>query len=611
MSPHFMFTLWSHCYHNLLVSQPLHSAVEGGGGGGQVGSFFSQLRKFYTRMKVVEDERLPADQSLQYVNLALAPFKLGYRHAQEKFVEAVKEGVDNVYTDKSGTIKCEEIPKLVKEHKLVVVSGAPGVGKSTIARKVCQDVCRSPDCCGYILVLLVQLRDLLLFKKDFQLADILQLFQGMMGDGISAVELAKAITSNKGKDVLFILDGFDELPPHLRQSDFLLNLMSHNRESPLRECNVVLTSRSIVTSEIYHQMRESRAQVSLTNIEVLGFTQDQIREYSGQYFAGQRQPDLLDLFLRKIGAFPQIRGLCSIPVVLSIICQVFSFKRNLPPTLTQIYNEYLCIKVLKYSTDLTTLDSILDLPEDHDIYKLGKIAFDCIRSQKMVFESSDLQGLAESFSDRARGCGVLTAKPVQADPNSKKAVIEIFFFIHLTIQEFVAAVFVSFLPAEKQREIWSKYLGELHMAQVWRFYCGVTQLRLFELFRAKITSYPKDFQMQCLFESQDVSLVQKVMPCIVGEVVKVEPKTAYDSTAYGYCLSKHLSLQKLTVETGTHSAEIHRLLEPVFARPLQTLCLKGISGKYMPLSYSSIFIASDSICFWGTCVHTSDVHSGL
>ena len=60
------------------------------------------------------------------MNLALAPFKLDHRHAHEMFVNAVNEGVDNVYT---GKIEFEEIPKLVKEHKLVVVSGAPGVGK--------------------------------------------------------------------------------------------------------------------------------------------------------------------------------------------------------------------------------------------------------------------------------------------------------------------------------------------------------------------------------------------------------------------------------------------------------------------------------------------------
>ena len=101
-------------------------------GDGQVESFFSRLRNFYKNIKVVENEWLPADQSLQYVNLALAHFKLGHCHAYEMYVSAVKEGIDNVYTDRSGKIECEEIPKPVTEHKLVVVNGAPGVGKSTI-----------------------------------------------------------------------------------------------------------------------------------------------------------------------------------------------------------------------------------------------------------------------------------------------------------------------------------------------------------------------------------------------------------------------------------------------------------------------------------------------
>ena len=586
MSPRFLlFTLWSHCYHNLLSGylslSTLHSAVsvewEGKVGGGQVESFFSQLRKFYTSMKIVEDERLPADRSIQYVNLALADFKLGFQHAHKMFVDAMREGVDNVYTCQTRKIDCKAIPKLVKEHKLVVISGAPGVGKSTLARKVCQDVCNSPGCSGYITVLLVELRDLLLFKKDFILVDILRLFQGTMGDTILALELSEAIYGNQGRDVLFILDGFDELPPHLRQSDFLMNLLSHSRDSPLRDCDVVLTSRSIVTSEIYHQMQQSRAQVTLANIEVLGFTQDQIKEYAGQYFADQGQPGLLDSFVSKIDAIPQIRGLCSIPVVLSIICEVFVFAGDLPPTLTQIYDVYLCVKIRKYSKKLKTLNSILDLPRGHDMYKLGEIAYNCIQSQKVVFDSADLQGLGEHFSNRERGCGVLTARPVRADPRSEKAVIKSFFFIHLTVQEFIAAVYVALLPAEMQREIWAKYLGKPHMAQVWRFYCGITKLEHYQLFQNKITAYPKDFQMQCLFECQNASLVRQLMPRIVGEKVTVEPKTAYDSTAYGYCLSKHLALQKLTIDTHIYagSAEIHRLLEPVYASgTLQTLYLR-------------------------------------
>ena len=514
-------------------------------------------------MQTVQDEWFP-NQAMSYVNLALAPFRLGYQPAQERFVEAVKEGADNVYTYQSGKVECKAIPGLVKKHKLVILSGAPGVGKSTLARKVCQDVCRSPSCLGYSLVLLVELRKLLHFKKDFKLVDVLKLFQGMMGETTSPEELSKAIHRNLGRGVLIILDGFDELPLHLRQSDFLANLLSRNLEcsAPLPYCHVIMTSRSIVTSEIYHKVRGS-----ITNVEVLGFTWPQIKEYAGHILVDQGRPDLLDSFVRKIDSVPQIRGLCSIPVVLSIICQVFLFREDLPPTLTQIYNEYLCVKVLKYREDLTMLSSILDLPKDHDMYKLGKIACNCILSQKIVFDSADLQGLGERFSDRERGCGVLTARPVRADPKLQKAAIESFFFIHLTVQEFIAAVYVALLPAKMQRKIWANYLGKLHMAQVWRFYCGLTKLEYFRMLEDKITAYPKDFQMQCLFECQNASLVRQLMPRIVGEEVILEPETAYDSTAYGYCLSKHPALQELTIMTqrGKGSAEIHRLLEPVYA----------------------------------------------
>ena len=113
ISPHVYFVVTLLSYKLLsrtCHSLSLHFAVEGrGGGGGQVESFFGQLRNYYKNIKVVEDEWLPADQSLQYVNLALAPFKLGLRRAHEVFVDAVKEGVDNVYTDRSDKIECEKI----------------------------------------------------------------------------------------------------------------------------------------------------------------------------------------------------------------------------------------------------------------------------------------------------------------------------------------------------------------------------------------------------------------------------------------------------------------------------------------------------------------------
>ena len=564
---------------------------------------FTLLRGFYTCMKIVEDEQFP-DQSMAYINLALAPFSLDFPRAQEMFVKAVKEGVDNVYTYRDCKLKCENIPKYVSEHKVVVISGAPGVGKSTLARKVCADICQSPNFHGFSLVILIELRKLLHCKGDIKLTDVLQLVKGQIR---SPSELAEAIENNLGRGVLFILDGFDELPPHLRQSDFLLSLLSYNLQydAPLPFCKVVLTSRSIATSEIYHRMQEASTQGSFTNIEVLGFTQMQINEYARHYFTEHHQPELLKLFIEKIDSFPHIRGLCSTPVVLSIVCHVFLFIGDLPPTLTQIYNKYMCVKVLKYSEDIPNPDSILELPRDpaHDIYKLAEIAYHCILNQKVVFDSDDLKGLGEPFSNREKGCGLLTARPVKPDLNPKQGAVKSFFFIHLTVQEFLAAVHVVLQTAEEQCEIWARYLGEPHMAQVWRFYCGLTKLQHFNLLEHKIGAYSIDFQLQCLFETQEDSLVSRLMPHIVGREVQVNPKSAYESTAYGYCFSRQPALKLLIVDAqlGAGSTEVYRLLEPVYANgTLQTLHLQ--SGETFIATSTLLYNSSGGALgmFYGT-----------
>ena len=198
-----------------------------------------------------------------------------------------------------------------------------------------------------------------------------------------------------------------------------------------------------------------------------------------------------------------------------------------------------------------------------------------------MFDSADLHGLGECFSDRKRGCGVLTARPIQCGPKSKKGAIESFFFIHLTVQEFLAAVHVSLLTVDRQREVWARYLGEPHMAQVWRFYCGLTKLQHFDLLQ--MNSYSGDFQMQCLFEAQNVSLVRQLMPHFVGEKVEVKPKTAYDSTAYGYCLSCNSSMRDLTVFISRSAvAQIGRLLEPVLSsQQLHSLRIIDGPGEFV------------------------------
>ena len=510
---------------------------------------------------------------MKFINLALSRFKLNFEHDEQKFVRSMTEGIDKVYRELQGKVVYESIVQLVQERRLVVISGAPGTGKSTLAKKLCQDVSRDMESLGYKLVVKVDLRDLVPLVQEpssFGLEQLMELFESA-GQMETVVQRMKA---TRGADMLLILDGYDELPHELRHNSFFLNLLTHSLKSPLRDSHIILTSRSIVMSEIYHHFKS--AEVPLVNIEVLGFTSEQIQHFIEQYFQEEGSSELSPKLSAKLDALPHIKGLCTIPVVLSIISRVFLSRKDLPPTLTQIYDEFVCETL---SPMFPGLQSTLKLPfQDHDFLKLCEIAYHCTKQQKLIFTKSDLLGLQDKYSDRQTGCGLLTARPVD---KLRFVIAESFYFIHLTVQEFLCAVHIALLEIAAQRAIWDEHLGQPHMAQTWRFYCGVTKLENYDLLQNSTISDIEDFDellMQSFFETQNRDLVAKLMPSVMGDVVEVEPKTSYDSLAFGFCLEQHSSLQHLTVDLfqGEVVTEVKHLLEPCLRhQQLQTLTIIG------------------------------------
>ena len=517
------------------------------------------------------DDKWRKHQSMEFVKLSLSRFKLDFEDEQKKFVEAISEpeGVDKVYTVvKNAKIVYEDIPAMVKKLKLVVISGAPGVGKSTLAKKLCQDISNKISEHGYNLVLLVELRDMIAFKDldvPFELHHLLQLFCNTKA---KATNIAKEMLATGGRGILLIFDGYDELLQELRESPFFLNLLIHSPRSPLPECDVVLTSRSIVTSQIYHQFQSSSIACDFVNIEVLGFTKGQINRYAQLYFKEEGKPELKDSFAERISMLPQIRSLCSIPIVLSIICRVYLKYNDLPSTLSAVYERFVIDKLLVNSVIAGRpgcVQSLLDLPDDHTFYSLCEVAFLRVKEQKVVFLIDDGQkvGISSAYSDRANGCGLLTARPVNEFGFAVVAV-DSFYFIHLTVQEFLSAIHISRLDIAAQKEIWSEYLGQPHMAQVWKFFCGITRLENFEALQLNSEVCNKEVLVQSLFESQNSAVTKEAMQAAFSDSPTVKPRSPYSAIAYGYCLQQHKSMKELNVLCAK-SVRIHlgNLLSPV------------------------------------------------
>ena len=511
---------------------------------------------------------------MEFINLALSRFVPKSEDDHLKFVRAMTEGVDSAFTELQHEVKYGSIMSLVKEHRLVVISGAPGTGKTTLTKRLCKDVSRDMASHGYKLVVKVELRDLVPLVQDpsaFELKHLMNLFESV-GEMERVVGRMRATC---GADTLLILDGYDELPHGLRHSPFFLNLLSPDPfKSPIRKSHIILTSRSIVMSEIHDRFMS--AKVPLVNIEVLGFTHEQIQHFIDQYFEGEGKSELSAKLSAKLDALPHIKGLCSIPVVLSIISRVFLSRKDLPPTLTQLYDEFVCETL---SSMFPGLQSTLELPvQNHDFLKLCEIACKCTVEQKLIFTASDLMGLQDKYSNRETGCGLLTARPVD---KLRCIIAESFFFIHFTVQEFLTAAHIARLEVAAQRTFWDEHLGQPHLAQTWRFYCGTTKMAHYGLLQNSKVRGIKGFDellMQSFFETQDRDLVARLMPSVMDEEVEVKLETAYDSIAFGFCLEQHSSLQLLGVELprGGVVAEVQRLLEPCLRhRQLQMLIIHG------------------------------------
>ena len=542
--------------------------------------FFKSVEAYNEQIQPVQDN-FCRDRTMKFIKLAMAPFKLDFENQQKRFVEAVcdPEGVDKVLTLVKNKVECKDLPNMIKLFKLLVLSGAPGVGKSTLARTLCQDISKKCKQHDYDLVLLLELRNLIGYvgtPNEFQTKHLLEHFIGLMCEGCTPEVVARAIERDFGKRVLLILDGYDELSAPLRQCPYFHHLLTHSLQSPLSSCDIVLTSRSIVTSEVYQHISKSTTNRHFVNVEVLGFGKAARQKFARQYFEEQGRPDLLDLFLDTLEQFPQMKSLHSNPVVLSILCVVYLSQENLPRTLTEVYNAFICEKLLLNSgSSDTQADSVLHLSDDHDFYELCSIAYTCVVDQKVIFTSSELKGLSSRYSNRESGCGLLTARPV-GKLRCTVAAVDSFYFLHLTVQEFLSAVHISRQDISVQQKIWDKYLGQPHMAQVWKFFCGITKLENFNALHLTSKVKDKDFLLQSLHESQNSAVTSAAMKTAFGDSPEVKPRTPYSAVAYGYCLQQHQSMKKLTVVCRKDiRVHIGNLLSPV---------LQSASGLHLTLS---------------------------
>ena len=128
------------------------------------------------------------------------------RFREEHAMGLVKDEIDYVTIDGILT---------AGHHKIILIEGDPGAGKTTITVNICTRWAEGKLLTNE-LVFLVPLRH----SRFQKVTNLNELF-----DKLNCPEMKEYAQQNNGKGLVFILDGWDELPDHLQSQSFFHDII--------------------------------------------------------------------------------------------------------------------------------------------------------------------------------------------------------------------------------------------------------------------------------------------------------------------------------------------------------------------------------------------------
>ncbi|XP_030640792.1 NACHT, LRR and PYD domains-containing protein 3-like [Chanos chanos] len=350
------------------------------------------------------------------------------------------------------TITCSDIFKVPSDpsrrNRKVLTMGIAGVGKTVSVNKFILDWAEGKTNQDIDLIFPLPFRELNLRKdKKYRLIELLH--KCLPG----SAEL-KCLPDGDGK-AMFIFDGLDESRFPLGFNDITEEVEEEEKEEKIDQktsvgalitnlikANLLPSALIWITSRpaAAHQIpREYIDQVS----EVRGFSDQQKEEYFRKY--NDDNQEMTKNMISHIKKSRSLHIMCRIPVFCWISATVLQpmlatdTSEELPTTLTRMYTQFLLFQTKQINEKYEAKPIIL---------KLGKLAFLQLEMGNLIFYEEDLRECGIDVSEGSVYSGVCTQIFSQEQGFSERMV---FSFVHLSVQEFLAAAYV-FLSHHNKRK---------------------------------------------------------------------------------------------------------------------------------------------------------------
>ena len=359
----------------------------------------------------------------------------------------------------------------------VVIDGPPGIGKTTLCRKLLNMWANGQMKHQlYDLVIYCPLR----YDKVAHASTLQELFVYQCDEVVTVI---KWFQKRHGEGLLIIFDGWDELSLELRQSSLATRIIC---KELLVKCSVIVTSRSYASSSLLDLDSINR------HVEVMGFTVKQIKNVV--HGTLEKVPHLAEKLVQDLEVRGDVQSLCYIPLVCSIVILVYRKENGqLPTTLTQLYENFILQTIRRYVkktqfTEPHQINSLHHLPSPviaTPFQDMCKFAYLSLKENnpRMTFSLFQIQQSLNDSVPQADYLGLMTTFTVYGEKSYQ--------FLHLSILEFLAAWWIT--KYEKTEKVFNDHFNDDHFRMCLRFVAGLTPLEHEDCKQY----FNKDVDLQC------------------------------------------------------------------------------------------------------------------
>ena len=366
-----------------------------------------------------------------------------------------------------------------------------GIGKTTLANEIClrwaRDGFLSED---FDAVILIPMKCVHKYSLEKTMMEYIE------------EEAYQKLKKSAGCRCLIILEGLDEMAADYQKTDtFFIRLIKHC--AVLEESTILITSRPHACDKINADRL----------VEVIGFGTSEIKEFIKKSFPNDEHS--VSKLLQQLYYYPHLKGLCYSPLNLVMITDIYQYSQSkeLPSTITELYKLFLVMilqrNLMKEDKKCSDISLITTNIEDMKIMlpgipvnAIGMVLLLCRLSfcgffdwyinmkekdrfgyekkwkdPKIIFTTEDLIKSGIEVNNEFDGFGLLKATHIHDLPRDTSA----YNFSHLSIQEFLSALYISLLPQQEQVHLMNERFHDF--PNVFVFLCGLARTKSNEMYQ--------------------------------------------------------------------------------------------------------------------------------